>query len=191
MKKHHYILEKIALPLLVSFLTPIATSIGSKITTGNWTLLFSKIPLSYKVVFFLLIIFWIIINIVQRKNKNVTSEGPLISFIKIPPWGWENIGNISYAGVKWVIIVPAQPLKTLSVHHNISPEDLEIKIPPRCPKCETELEQYKSFIGGFIWKCIACGFKIRSHNDFFKEAERAKKIAKRQLEIIINNSQNS
>jgi len=34
-----------------------------------------------------------------------------------------------------------------------------VETPPRCPKCETELEETRSFWGGYIWKCVNCGFK--------------------------------
>jgi ribosomal protein L37AE/L43A len=64
------------------------------------------------------------------------------------------------------------------------PHDLDIDTPPRCPKCETEIEQTRSFWGGYVWKCVKCGFQKRNRESYYREGERAEKIARREFEMF-------
>ena len=59
---------------------------------------------------------------------------------------------------------------------------IRAEIPPHCPKCDAQLEQNRSFLRGYIWKCVKCYWKKRNNDDFFTEAKRVEKIKKSELE---------
>lgn len=64
----------------------------------------------------------------------------------------------------------------------MSASDVEVKIPPRCPKCKTELEQSKSFWGGRNWKCPRGDFTNKSKKSFYELSESLEKIVRRDWE---------
>ena len=90
--------------------------------------------------------------------------------------------NKSYAGVIWIVRAP-KPSELDLEPPEITASDLELETPPRCPKCETEIEQSRSFWGGYVWKCVKCGFHKRNSDSYYREEERARKIAKRHWEV--------
>ena len=179
-----YLLDKIIAPLLVGLLTPIMIGIVSKIKTGDWMKLFGIIPNTLWIVVGLVIFLWIVIIVILGRIKQLQelNAGPGIAILSTPAYGWINIGKLNYAGVIWRVQVPApapmEAFNPLKIH----PSSIEVETPPRCPKCETELEQYHSFWGGYIWRCVGCGFHKRNRDSFYKESERAEKIARREWE---------
>jgi len=184
MKIVQFLLDKIVAPLLVVLLTPIIISIASKINTGDWMEWFSLIPNTLWIVFGLVIFLWVIIIAIRSRVKQLQKldAGPGVFVISTPAFGWITIGKLNYAGVVWRVRAPApSPWESFNLSM-ISPSNIEMETPPRCPKCETELEQSHSFWGGYIWRCVGCGFQKRSRDSYYKEGERAEKIARREWE---------
>lgn len=105
-------------------------------------------------------------------------DKPSAGFYSIPLHGWTIIGKLPYKNVIWDILIPAELQPSQS-----SASDIEIGTPPRCPKCQTEIEEKRSFWKGFIWICVRCGFRKRNKDSYYSEADRAEKIAKREFEI--------
>jgi len=100
-----------------------------------------------------------------------------ISVISNP--GWVTIGKIDYNGLVWRIIIPAPAEKSFNP---IPLSSIEVEIPPRCPNCETEIEELSNHSGRVVWRCVRCGFKKRNRDGYFTEKHRAEKIARRELE---------
>jgi len=179
-----FLLDKIVAPLLVVLLTPIMIGIVSKINTGDWMKLFGFIPNTLWIVFGLVIFLWIVMIVIRRRIRQLQelNAGPGIFAISTPAFGWITIGKLNYAGVVWRIRAPAPTPWESFNPLRISPSSIEVETPPRCPKCETELEQSHSFWGGYIWRCVGCVFLKRNRDSYYKESERAEKIARREWE---------
>ena len=97
-------------------------------------------------------------------------------------WGYEDIGNIDHAGVKWRIIAPLPPPPSLYRGPDLTPSGIRVRTPPRCPECETQIEESKSFWGGYVWNCPDCDFKKRSKRSYYRVKDNVEKIAQRWVE---------
>ena len=183
MKIIQYLLDKIVAPLFVGLLLTIIIAIASKINTGDWIEWFGLIPNTWWIGFGLVISLWVIIIAIRNRVKQ-THESDSISFASVPRFGWVPIIGINYAGVGWRIRAPATAPWESSMNY---PSSIDVETPPRCPKCETEIEQSRGFWGGYIWKCVRCDFQKRNRDSYYKEKKRVKKIAKRELESQIDN----
>lgn len=169
--------ERYLIPFLAIISANIIISIISKTTTGNWIELFNSIPITFWIIFFILILLWLII-IYHRKSKTP------YKFISggIHHNEWEIIATLPYAGVCWNVIQPKKhPLELLDRWERNNPTYIEVSDIPICPKCGTELEETKKFLKGYKWECVYCGFKKTNNDNFYNEAERAKKIARTQI----------
>jgi len=174
------ILRNLATPILVLFLTPLITGAGSVFATGNWWKWFGLVPIELWIILAVVAVFWMIV--IQRLKRVQQGSRSLISFITIPYDGWKTVSQASYAGVLWNVRVPC-PSKWDLDPRPVAPHDLDIATPPRCPNCQTELEETQSFWGGYVWRCAACGFKKRNRDSYYREAERVEKIMRRQYEL--------
>jgi len=184
MKISRFFLDKIVAPLLVMLLTPVAISIGSKIVTGDWLKWFVLIPNILWIVSGLFILLWIIVIAIRKRVKQLRKldANSGIFVIPNPFWKWIPIGELNYAGVVWIFCAPApDPWEDLNPSRIYS-SSIVVKIPPRCPRCGTEIEESHSFWGGYIWRCVKCGFRKRNRGSYYKESDRAEKIAKREWE---------
>lgn len=93
------------------------------------------------------------------------------------PPALHRIDTVSYKGVNWDILAPAQhPQETAANYAQRLPGIAEVRIPPKCPKCGIELEERKAMLFGYIWQCVSCGFTKRNRDTFATEAVRAGKI---------------
>lgn len=115
----------------------------------------------------------------------IFNQGSPIVMIRVPPYGWNKIGEFPYKDVIWEIQAPNE-YSWRGSYSDIEPEDIEVKTPPRCPQCKTELEEKRKFWGGYKWECVSCGFTKRNSESWYIEKDRAEKIAKRQFEIKVN-----
>lgn len=182
MKIVEFLLDRIVF-WIVTLLTPIIISVLSKVTTGNWMKWFSILPKIFWIIFGVFILFWLVIIVIYKRFKKIREYFlPGESMVRFPEFYKviNLIKKLDYAGVKWVIIVPERMYDKLSNDslREISSAWIEVDTPPRCPNCEAELEQSLGFFGGYVWKCIVCGFKKRNRNSYYIEVERAKRIAK-------------
>jgi ribosomal protein L37AE/L43A len=178
------LIDKIVCPLMVALLTPIIIGIASKVSTGDWIKWFSLIPRAARIIFGLVIFLWVIVIAIRSRVKQLQNldAGPAIFVISTPIFGLVTIGKLNYAGLVWVIRAPAPALWKSFTPSEISPSSIEVETPPRCPKCGTEIEESHSFWGGYIWRCVRCDFKKRNRNNYYREEERAEKVARREWE---------
>jgi len=179
LKMIRYLLDNFISPLILALLTSIILGIASKITTGNWMEWFNLIPKFIWIISILIILFWIILIYVFKRVKHLKElDSSYAIGIPSATLGWITHGNLEYAGVIWRVQAP----KEYPWSYNSS--RIEVKTPPRCPNCETELDESHSFWSGHIWRCFGCDFKKRSKYSFYDEKKRAAKIARRQCERL-------
>lgn len=172
--------EEIIASVIAGLLVFLIISVLSTIKTGNWLKWFYLIPNIIWLISGLIIFSWVVIILVHKRIKKLKRPSAVVFGIPSPPaFGWRDIGKINYAGVVWKIREPApDPFGSLIPYRRGSPLKIDVETPPRCPNCETELEELESFWGGYIWKCVRCGFRKRSRDSFYREAERVEKLAK-------------
>lgn len=70
MKLSKLLLDKIFIPLLLLFLTPIIVGIGSKISTDNWIGWFTTIPKVVWIVLGVILFIWICLILFTRGIKD-------------------------------------------------------------------------------------------------------------------------
>ncbi len=182
------ILNNLAIPVLLAVLLPIAGALGSFLSTGEWIAWIQLIPWYGWIIFLLLILVWIIAIFIYRRFKKIKDTGPTIFGI---PYVYKRhvVGELPYAGVIWKIYVdftePFDSLETTAI------KNFDAEATPRCPdnNCKTELEEQKSFWGGYIWSCPRCGFKKKNKDSRYTESERAAKIARSDIEKKRNKQQ--
>ena len=179
------LLDKVGYPLLVALMTPFAFSVISKARTRGWSKWYTYIPMSWWMVLALGVPGLIVFAITRKRRKRLEelNAGPPIRIVSMPLFGWVTIGRLTYADVVWLVRAHApNPIADLDRREQVDACTIEVETPPRCPDCETEIEESHSFWGGYVWKCVGCGFKKRSRDSYYDEEERAEKIARRQFE---------
>lgn len=180
MKMAQYLVDKLVIPLVVRVLSSIISiSIGSKIITGDWIEWFYLIPKRVWIIFGMIIFLWVIITVIHERNKQGMVLEDLWAVSVTPEYEWITIGKLDYAGVVWRVRTPAPASWE---YFNPSTSSIKVETPPLCPKCETELEESRSFWRGYVWRCVGCGFQKRNRDSYYREAERAEKLARREWE---------
>ncbi|GEM_PF-1928145 len=176
------LLNNIVYPLVAPILTLIIIGIASKITTGDRMKWFGRISTIIWIIFGVFLCLWFILIVIRKRIKEIQKlNDDRILAASNPTFGWTSVGEFNYSGVVWVVRVPA-PAPWDFGPSKISPSSIDVETPPRCPKCKTELEQSHSFWGGYVWKCVGCELQKRNRDSYYREAERAKKIARREWE---------
>jgi hypothetical protein len=119
------------------------------------------------------ILFVALIAVVITQKEKIRQIGSSPS----PPPALQKVDAVQYQGVRWDIHAPPrQTLEKQADYAKRLPDIGEVKIPPKCPKCGVELEEKKGLVYGYIWRCVACGYKKRNRDSFSTEADRAGKI---------------
>jgi hypothetical protein len=54
---------------------------------------------------------------------------------------------------------------------------------PRCPRCESELDEQRSFWGGYDWRCLVCLHRLRRQPSFAAAEAQAEKHARGYLSL--------
>lgn len=151
----------------------------SKIKTENWLTIFYQYPEQVLLVVCIGLFFWfLLILFIRRAQSNRATK---VRFVATPPqFGYTELSEYEHKDVFWPVRVPANPLsRNLSGQSITNPSDVTIGIPPRCPKCKTELDERKTFWRGYKWICPDCGFSKHNKNDFHSERDRVEKIVRR------------
>ena len=146
---------------------------------------FKQIPFIGRVGFVLFRFFWSGIVLVRKRLKAIEPSG--IPASSASRWGYEDIGNIDYDGMKWRVIAPLPSPPSLYRGPDLTPSRIRVRTPPRCPECETKIEESKSFWGGYVWKCPDCDFKKRSKRSYYRVKDNVEKIAQRWVEKQFSN----
>ena len=157
---------------IIGILTPISTSIGSKLATDDWLNYVELVPDYIWIIFGIAIVAWIAyVAIKKRKNEISGIHGILIND---PSTMWFPWVTTLHKEVNWRVVGSTQ---------NYNPNAIILaQRPPHCPKCDTELEQNRSFWRGYIWTCAKCNWKKRNKDSFHTEAKRVERITKSELE---------
>ncbi len=184
MKFIYTLLNEIILPVIVIIVTPFAIAFSSKISTGDWLKWFSSIPKWFSIIFIILVLLWYVIIIIRKRliRTRELDSGLPVAFARIPIFGWVTIGKLEYSGLVWRIRIPTSAPWEDFDKNSIVLNSIEIEKPPRCPKCETEIEESHSFWGKYIWTCVRCNFKKTNKRNYNREGERAEKVARRLWE---------
>ncbi|BDG82330.1 hypothetical protein BSF_40590 [Bacillus subtilis] len=165
------LLNKFVISIVFNIASPIVFAFISKFSTGDWFKLLHN-PL-IDCIFGLLLVWFVasfVYKILLLRKNNRASNSDMFRF------GGETIGPLSYKEVIWRI-------KGDRDHKGfVIQRSLYADTPAMCPKCRTELEEYKKILGSYKWKCIDCGFEKINKNNFYFEAGRAGKIARRDAE---------
>ena len=180
--KKGVILENLILPLLVLILAPSFSAIGSQLATGNWITWIESVPVYVWIIFVILIIIWIVVVLIYKRFKKIR-ERPGLGFGGGNYLGRiENIGHVENADVKWKLY--ANKSNRFDTIETVPIDNIEAELTPRCPNdnCNTELEQQRSFWGGYVWSCPRCDFKKRNKDSFGIESDRASRIARSDFE---------
>ena len=173
--------QNVLVPLLSTVTTVLATFLISWVLTGSLTSLFKEIPLYVYAIFLLLMVILVTIKKQCNKIKLYDSRDGTVE-IGVPVYGWKTwLDRYPYKHVSWRVQLPSVP-PWGSSYYDHSIEDIHVSIPPKCPICETELEQVVHFCAIYYWKCIHCGFKYRSKDHWYLVAERVKREVKGELE---------
>jgi hypothetical protein len=91
-------------------------------------------------------------------------------------WGKRVLGDIDFDGVQWRAY--AAGWHEWVSRDEITPDKVSVEQNPRCPRCQTELEERARFWGGFEWSCCQCDFRINSKSTFGAASMRAAKVAR-------------
>lgn len=162
--KFRDLIYKLIYFILATILTPFLTTIGSFLTKGDYFYWVYNSPLREIVLALSILLPVLVLVFIRLKTLNQKNVG----MFTIPIWGFEDIGIIQYENVKWIVMSPREGPPPCRV--DTSPQRIQIRTPPRCLKCGTEIEQSHSFWGGYIWKCVGCGFKKRSQDSYYRVA---------------------
>ncbi len=184
MKLIRWLCDKIAALLLTTILLPFAVSLVSKVKTGHWLGWFKLTLASWWIVFGfgLGMLAWAVVTIVRRRIIRLREPCASTGVFIPPPFGWLPMGELLHAGVVWRVRAHAPDPLGASDANEIDLSTIEAEVPPRCSQCGTEIEESRSFWGGYLWRCVSCRFKKRHRNSYYREQKRVAKIAKRRLE---------
>ena len=97
--------------------------------------------------------------------------------------------EMAFEGVPWRFQVPRSAPWNDFDPAAVAVQNISVDVPPRCPRCRTELEQHPRFRGGYLWKCVACGLSMTRKVDFWVESQRALKVARRNWERTYHDPQ--
>ena len=172
-------LNKVVWPFLVLALTPTVTLIGSKVQSGDWLTWLKAIPSWIYTAFFGTIAFWVIIGFIVRRVHHLRQRNlPSIpSIFTIPRWGYVTVGTLTYKDVTWRVQVTAPPPWEVLSLSTAREKNVSIETPPRCPKCDTELEEAETFFGNYRWTCVRCDYSTKNNMSYYHESVRAEKLA--------------
>ncbi|MCC7551635.1 MAG: hypothetical protein KO316_09165 [Methanobacterium sp.] len=171
-----FITESYRSPVFAGIVVLILPYIYSILAKKDWYSVFISIPTIFWVVLIIILVFWIISIAIRKKM----SYGSVPIGFK-PTYGWIDIGKLLYHDVIWKVrtINPGP----FSNPFDTSKPSIYLENPPRCPNCETQLEIVDNYYW-YVWNCVRCDFKKRTWDTFKKTEERAKLIAKRDIEMI-------
>lgn len=187
------VFKKILDIFLTAFISGISTalvaSVISRIRGGSWTKWLEQTSDWVWALFIILFIGGFTFVIVRKRIKGIreSESRGIYTPVSSSAWGYRKVGEIKHAGVIWKILTPnPSPIQSANSYEkalsSTAPESIEIDCPPRCPHCKTELEEKQRFLGGYRWICVGCDFSKNNKESFYKEADRAKRLAEARLD---------
>jgi hypothetical protein len=150
-------------------------------TSGDLAERIKSLPTRVWIIFALAIVFWFMVLLGLKRAKAIRRRGSVgASVVSVPPFGWEPVAELNHADVLWTVRAPKTPFVRITEESRVDPSRLNIQTPPKCPECKTGLEEVRAFFGGHLWTCIRCGFRKKNKDSYYKEADRALRIARSQ-----------
>jgi hypothetical protein len=162
----------------------IISSLSSKLFTNNWFMFFEFIPIEIWLILLFSFIIYIIIKMFLKSRKY---KKPASSFEVLPLRDWQELYQKIQYDVIWVIRKQQGDVFDIYLGDQTDPEDLNIKIPPYCPKCNTELEEKKTILGSYLWFCVKCDFSKKSKMSFYIIADAVRKIEQSEYRKFLIN----
>ena len=164
-------------PLLTAVSAWVITAIISKIKFGDFIELFKLIPAYVWIIFLILIIFWLLVINRNRRSQhaNKPKSHPAV-YVGASSSETPYMFTLIHFDIKWKI-------HGWILRDGILPENIEAITPPRCPKCQTEIDEKALLLGGYSWNCPNCSFKKWSRSSFNVLRNSVSKVARRKVEI--------
>jgi hypothetical protein len=169
----------VAWPWVLLVLTPIATLVSSELTSWVWPTWRKTIPSwAYTSFFCACVVIFGVYLIFRRIIRLRQCHLPTLPSVRsIPAWGYEFVGTLTYKNVRWRLQTPASaPWRGFALSGARSAR-VDVQIPPRCPKCNSGIEEAETFLGSYRWFCLRCDFACKNNVSFYHEAMRAQKLA--------------
>ena len=165
-------------PIIVMILSPIVGIIYYQISIYNWYQVFKTVPFYIWIIVLLVIGLWI--YIIHKFKENENSSQPYIGIVDYSKD--ITIFKGAYEDVLWEITSKEHNIITNETSYFLkNPSSIEIKMPPRCPECETKLKISKGLIRS-EWKCWTCGFSKKSSTSMYEISSRYKLIVESEIE---------
>ena len=169
------ILKYLIYPLLVLL---VGTLLFSKINTNDWWKYVTEIS---TITWLLFVVGVLILIVIIQYLKSKTKVKGYGSYEEIPMRGWTESKQIKVFGVWWMTRYPTPNASILLTMEGIELDELDIKLPPLCPECKTELKETRTFWKKYLWSCVNCNFKIKQKESYYELTDDVLKICKSDL----------
>lgn len=178
------IIEIVVTSVIKAVLPPVVTAGASRILTGSYMRWLGVIPTAVWIAVMSAVFVLSAVLAIRKKTRMLRAMdvGVPVAVGRTAIYGWISLGYVFHLKVLWRVISPAPRPSNYPTEHYAAPSDIEIDLPPRCPRCKTELEERHRLWGGYTWLCVGCGFYTKSKNSFYLESDRVERIARRQIE---------
>jgi hypothetical protein len=174
------LLRSLVAPLLVALLTPAATAVGSRLTSGSWVTWFLFVPVWVWPTACVAFLGWMLVILVRRRRQQMALRMLYPRLDGGGAWGKKVLGDLDYAGVRWRAYTTEW--HELVMDEDISPDNVHVEQVPRCPRCATEMGERARFWGGFDWSCCRCHFHVRASSTFGTVSIDAGRVARSMWE---------
>ena len=97
--------------------------------------------------------------------------------------GGIELGRPRYLGVDWPLSYDSDLLQIAQMLNTPpNPEQINIAVSPRCPRCGTGLVESRNWCGRFVWTCVRGDFKKRSRQSFAEAHRNVTLLIRREYE---------
>jgi hypothetical protein len=175
-------------PLLIVVITGGMGVLLSKIITGNWFTYFERLKSIYWLLIVGVIVLFFIIRIILDIRLKTAQSNIYAGPIRQDNYDYQEIDEITYASVVWPIM-----RRVYGPYVQVpepSPDELVIDLPPRCPKCRTDLEQKKAFWGYYKLSCPRGDFHKRRWKSYHLMKESVQRIVCGNFRNALRNTNN-
>jgi len=174
MKISEFLFEKMIFPILIGFGGAIGMVVAEEVREGSWLEWLEYVPWS---LFWIIIALWIVIVFIYGRIRSLNEGSGFFFLSGSPLYGYSNLGVLPYSDALWII----RAENDWRERPNYS--NVDVTTPPLCPKCKTELDESRKFLGGWNWKCPneECKFSKWKRNSFITVEEQASKVARAEV----------
>jgi hypothetical protein len=147
----------------------------SKTNTGQFFKYFLATPVYIWIIIGVIIIIWILL--LNRRRKVKLAYSYIINkLLYSSATEYIHLFQITYKKLNWNI-------KGEFYRGDADFSCIESDTPPRCPRCNTEIEEYANLLfWGYRWRCPSCKFFKISINSYHKLKRSVDKIVKNKYD---------